>query len=198
MIKLVDRLYPEVNFEAFLRDRDGKIVKDSIRRAHNVFTTTGKNWLSKLVAWETVAPIDVPYTQRRVRWMGVGTGVQSEVTSVTSILNPAIYDAGSAVLAPITATTHPTSTSVRFTRTYGTSEISFGGPVILTEAGLFADVNPYDFVSGGAGTEDTLAPSGTSVLDPAVGTNPPVAYKSFDPITKTSDFTFEIRWDFRF
>ena len=197
MMHLVDTIQPAANFEAFLRDRDGKVVPESVRKAHNVFTTTGKNWLSKLSAWSTIGSLDEPYTNRRVRWMGVGTGVQAEVTSVTALANPALY-AGSDFLAPISSVSFPTSTSVRFIRTYGLTEITIWGAVVLTEAGLFADVNPYDFVTGGEGSEDTLAPSGTSVLDPTIGSNPPVAYKSFDPITKTQDFTLEIRWDLRY
>lgn len=199
-MRFVDDIAPLVNFEAFLRDKDGKVVPDSIRRAHNVFTTSGRNWLSKLVAWHDLSSTpDDPYTNRRIRWMGVGTGAQAEVTSVTALQNAVPVTTGpttylKAVTAPVT---FPTSTSVRFITTFATTDVSISGPAIVTEAGLFADVDPYNFVAGGEGEEDDQG-SGTSVLDLDSGVNPPVAYKSFDPITKTQDFILELRWDFRF
>jgi len=196
-MRLQDSIAAMANFEVFLRDKDGRVVPESIRRAHNVFTTTGRNWLSKLCGWRTLGSPDEPYTNRRVRWMAVGTGSQPEVTSVTSLQTPTLF-LGSDYLAPISSVSFPTSTSIRFTRVFGLTEVSISGPVVLTEAGLYVDVNPYNFVTGGEGFEDTVAPVGTSVLNPEIGTNPPAAYKNFDPITKTQDFTLELRWDLRF
>jgi hypothetical protein len=196
---LVDSIGPVANFEAFLRDKEGRVVPDSIRRAHNVFTVSGRNWLSKLVAWFDLSTTpDDPYTNRRVRWMGVGSGSQAEVTNVTALQNAVpVTTSPTEYLKAISSVEFPTSTSVRFNTTFGTTEISEFGPVVVTEAGLFADVEPYNFVSGGEGEEDTQG-SGTTVLDLDSGTNPPAAYKSFDPITKTQDFTFELRWELRF
>jgi hypothetical protein len=48
------------------------------------------------------------------------------------------------------------------------------------------------------GTEDVAASGVNTTLDPKLGTNSPIAYKVFDVLTKTQDFTLEIRWDFRF
>jgi len=59
---------------------------------------------------------------------------------------------------------------------------------------LFGDVNP----ASGAPTEDLPWTPGGTTLDPADGNNPPIAYKAFDGLTKTVDFTLEIRWEFRF
>ena len=49
----------EANMWLCMRER-GKLVPGSIRDGHNAFTVTGKNWLSKLVAWSTVGPTDIP------------------------------------------------------------------------------------------------------------------------------------------
>ena len=181
------------NFTALLRER-GKIVPGSHREGHNVFTVTGRNWLSKIAAWSSLSA-DTPYTERRVRWIGVGTGSQLEVTTVSQLATPVITTASS-YLVPLSTVTFPTATSVRHSRTYGTSDISTTStPVVVTEAGLFVDVDTTDL----AGTEDSAVGGGVdTTLDPTVSTNPPIAYKAFDPITKTQDFTLEIRWDFRF
>jgi hypothetical protein len=99
-------------------------------------------------------------------------------------------------LVPIQSVEFPTSTSVRFTKEFGTAEINLTStPVTITEAGLFADVNP----GNNNATEDSpYSGPGTTTLNPTIGTNAPIAYKAFDGVTKTVDFTLEIRWEFRF
>lgn len=99
-------------------------------------------------------------------------------------------------IAPVQTPEFPSSTSVRFIKEFGANEITTTGvPVTVTEAGLFADVNP----AAGAPTEDIPVGGGTTTtLAPTLGSNPPVAYKSFEGLTKTVDFTLEVRWDFRF
>jgi hypothetical protein len=187
------------NFEACLR-HNGKLVRGSRRLGHNIFTVTGRNFLAKLVSWHTVGAADVPYTQRRVRWIGLGTGTQLEAPTVTS-LNHATLATAANYLVPIQAVEFPTSSSVRFIKEFSLTEITLSSTLVsITEAGLFADVSPaqpgnpndgYDDVAHDPGIVDT-------VLNPASATNPPVAYKAFEGIAKTVDFTLEIRWDFRF
>jgi hypothetical protein len=182
------------NVHLFLRER-GKIVPGSHRWGHNVFTITGRNLLSKLLAWQTIAATDIPFTHRRTRWMGVGIGGQPEVTTVAALAQPTLVNSTD-YLATIQSVTFPTSTSVRFIKEFSTSEITVtGAPVTVTEAGLYGDVSP----ANAGGTEDvghTVATDPT--LNPTVSTNPPIAYKAFEGITKTVDFTLEIRWEFRF
>ena len=182
----------EANFFALMRER-GKLVPGSHRVGHNVFTITGRNWLSKLMAWKTIGPIDGPYTNRRARWMGLGIGTSLEVPTVSRLVQPVIAT-GSEYLVPIQSSEF-TSTSVLLIREFGLSEVTFTNtPIPITEAGLFTDVNP----AAGAPTEDIeVGGSVHTTLDPAVETNPPVAYKAFDALTKTVDFTLEIRWELR-
>jgi len=186
------------NVSLLLRER-GKLV--TTREGHNVFTFTGRNLLSKLLAWETVAGVDIPYTNRRVRWMGVGIGTQLEVTTVEGLNSP-WKATDSDYLVGIQETTFPTSTSVRFTTEFGTTLISRPDPVAVTEAGLFADVSPAKLTGTGIrnGTEDRGYGGDDShtVLSPVSGISAPIAYKAFEPLTKTVDFTLTIRWDFRF
>jgi FlaG/FlaF family flagellin (archaellin) len=200
MIHLVDHPVREItmNMWACMRER-GKLVPGSHREGHNVFTTTGKNWLSKLTAWQTIAGADVPYTNRRVRWMSVGTGSQLEVANVVALANAAVADSVGNYLTAISAPqTFPLSTSVLFSKEFAVNEITVSGaPVSITEAGLFVDVADAD---NDGGTEDSAVDPGTTetTLDPAVANNPPVAYKAFEPLTKTVDFTLEIHWELRY
>jgi hypothetical protein len=182
----------EANVELFMRER-GKLV--ATRRGHNVFTVTGRNLLSKLIAWSAVAGMDVPFTHRRARWIGVGIGTQLEVATVSALSQPVIVSSPGVYLAALQSAEFPTATSVRFIKEFGTSEITVGGlPITITEAGLFADVSPG---ASGATEDQAWTPGGTT-LDPTSGTNPPICYKTFEGLTKTGDFTLEIRWEFRF
>lgn len=193
-MRLRDQIHAEANLWMCLRER-GKIVPGSLREGHNVFTISGRNWLSKLCAWSTVSSTDSPFTERRVRWIGVGTGSLLEVTTVSALSVPSLATSVD-YIAPIQTPEFPSATSVRFIKEFGTNEITVTGvPVTVSEAGLFADVNP----AAGAPTEDIPAGGGvTTTLTPTLGSNPPVAYKSFEGLTKTVDFTLEVRWDFRF
>lgn len=186
----------QANMWACMRER-GKTVPGSIREAHNVFTITGRNLLSKLMAWETIAGVDVPYTNRRPRWIGVGIGNQLEVSNVVSLANSVVVDSLGNYMVPITSPqTFPLSTSTLFTKEFATNEITLtGAPVSVSELGLFADVAS---AATEGGIEDTEYDVGQGTLNPAVATNPPIAYKSFEPLTKTVDFTFEVRWEFRY
>jgi hypothetical protein len=115
---------------------------------------------------------------------------------VSGLVTPALVTSTD-YLVTVQSVTFPTSTSVQFIREFGLSEITVAGlPVTVTEAGLFADVNP----ATAGGTEDVAVDPGTidTTLDPSVSTNPPIAYKAFEGLTKTVDFTLEVRWEFRF
>lgn len=187
------------NFFAVLRE-GGKIVPGSRREGHNIFTTTGRNWLAKLVAWYSTASGDTPFTRRRVRWIAMGTGLQIEAATVSQLATP-VLGTSTNYMVPLQVVEFPTSNSVRFIKEFLLNEITFSPtPVILREAGLFADVNPASTGGSTDGSEDVPLDPGSveTTLNPAVSTNPPVAYKSFEPLTKTVDFTLEVRWDFRF
>ena len=196
MIRHIEDIVVECN--VYLRMRKfGKIVSGSEREGHNILTVTGKNWLSKLIGWKTIAGADVPYTHRRVRWMGVGSGTQLEVSTVSALAQPRLATSTD-FLRPIQRIEFPSSTSVRFFREFGTSEITVSSNAVpVSEVGLFADVSP----ATAGGFEDMsyepLNPTLTT-LNPTIGTNPPIAYKAFEALTKSPDFTFEVSWEFRF
>lgn len=185
------------NFHLIARER-GKIVPGTLREGHNVFTTVGRDWLAHLVAWQTVGAPDVPFTQKRVRWVGVGTGSQAETVNVSALTTPALVSP-TLYLGAIHTATFPSTAIVRFYKEFFTNEISLPAQglavVPITEAGLFADVFP---VSTAGGTDDTPLGGYDTTLDPELGTNPLIAYKAFPVVNKTVDFNLEIRWEFKF
>jgi hypothetical protein len=197
----------DINIEAnllirLIDPRTRREVPGSRREAHNVFTTTGRDWLAHLCVWGGVGTgpggADVALTQRRLRWMGVGTGTtQLEVEGVTSLETPVPVDESGNYLAPIQGHTFPAVKQVRVFKEFSTTEISTSiTPVVpITEAGLFVDIFP---VSANGGTDDSAVGFEDTTLSRLVQFNAPVAYKQFDVINKTQDFNLEIRWEFRF
>jgi len=186
------------NVRVHMRER-GKIVPGSHREGHNVFTLTGKNWLTRLVAWHTIsAPPadDFPYTHRRVRWVAVGSGGQLEVSTVSALVTPVPYATGQ-YLAPLDSVSFPTSTSVRFQKEFAANEITISGvPVNVSEFGLFADTNPASTTT--ANDDSPFGLGEDTILDPTVLNNPPIAYKAIEALPKTVDFTLVTEWEFRF
>lgn len=183
--------YPESNFWAYLQDERGKVVPGSYREGHNVFTMRGREWLSKLVVWQSLgsfpsAGLDVPVTNERFRWIGVGTSSQLEQVEVNKLVSPLTITTGpDAYIKVVGALSRPTTFSVKFTTTFmGTEFAHHGAQVVLSEAGLFVDVDP----PGAPG------PS----LSTGSPNNVPVAYKTFDPLTKQTSQTLTIGWEFRF
>jgi len=176
-------------FQAETRER-GKLVAHV--EGENIWTLTGREYLTELIPLLAHSPRAV-YRADRVAYIGLGVGSQPEIANITSLVSPVSYSPGE-FLAPVaTPATFPatatasTKTSVRFIREFGTAEISVGSDVVLTEAGLFTDGDPDNNWALGA-------PTGFA----ASSDRAPVAYKSFDPITKTTDFTLRVIWEVRF
>lgn len=176
-------------FQAETRER-GKLVQQT--EGFNVWTLTGREYLAELIALQASSPRTV-YRDDRISYIGLGSGSQAEEAEVSSLVTPIPYSPGeflAPVLSPATfpaSSASATKTAVRFIREYGLSEISLGFDVVLTEAGLFTDGNP----------EDDWALNAPTGLDGA-GDRAPMAYKTFEPITKTTEFTLRVIWEVRF
>jgi len=176
------------NFKAFLTE-GGVLVPGSTREGHNVITDYGREWLARLVPWETItgALDDVPYSNMRVRWIAVGTGGLVEVPGISQMGSAVTYD-GVNYLCPLDPVsgrswrTHPVPTSVKFKHEFPGVELPGIVATPAREAALFADY--YD---------------GAPTLDPTVATHTPVAYKRIDPpLTKGGAQTLTIEWELRF
>jgi len=176
-------------FQAETRER-GKLVGRS--EGFNVWTLTGREYLAELIAIRAVSPRTL-YRDDRISYIGLGSGSQAEEANIPSLVDPIPYAPGE-FLAPVASpATFPASaasstrTAVRFIREYGLSEISLGYDVVLTEAGLFTDGNP----------DDDWALNAPTGID-AAGDRAPMAYKTFEPITKTTEYTLRVIWEVRF
>jgi hypothetical protein len=169
MIKLVEDVIVEANF-ALCLTKDGEYVPGSMRGGHNVFTLTGREYLAQVIA---------PFFGRndKIFWMGVGDGSQPEVASVDRLANNIPYAAG-LWLKAIQSEDFPTSpaTSVAFLLEFTEDEISIAGvPAEIREIGMF-----------------------TSDMIESLENQPPVAYKTFEPLNKTNQFRLSVRWEVRF
>jgi len=186
-----------VNFSAILK-KNGKEVER--REVHNVLTDVGADWLAHLVAWHSLGDPDVPVTQRRVRWIGVGTGTsQDELPGVVKIEVPTPVDDAGNYLAALDGSEFPDAEvpTARFFKEFGTGDITTViNPIVpITEAALFVDVHRVGEIGGYSDS-----PWGTlsTTLNPLNSDNPPVTYARFEPITKTRDYSLEFHWDYRF
>lgn len=170
-----------------MRER-GKIVSGSLREGHNIWTTTGREFDALKKTIQT--PPTTTYRNDAVGYIGVGTGTQVEDVNVTSLVTPVQYAIGVYLatldLADFPLT--PTRTTVRYKRLYLANEITIapGSSVNITELGLFTNGSPIASPAYNAGTRD-----------PSVGTDPPVAYKTFEPFTKKDTLEFEVLWEIR-
>ena len=172
-----------------LRER-GKIVPGSRRSGHNVWTNTGREYLSMLMSY---APNGTPFRNDRIAYMGVGTGFQTEDSSVAGLISPAAYY-GTSFLAPIDNSVtgfplRPTRTTVRYVRIFTESDITPGNsaPVLVSEFGLFTNGHNNSFT---VDARDTTL--GNAALQA------PVAYKAMtEPIEKTSGIELELDWEIR-
>ncbi len=159
----------------------------------NIWTLTGREFLAELIALQATSPRTL-FRNDRVAYIGMGSGAQAEVSNITSLVAPVPYKSGeflAAVAAPATFPTSGTSTTntaVRFIREFSTGEISLGYNVVLTEAGLFTDGDPDNDWDTASTPTDFSTASGRA----------PVAYKAFEPVTKTTQFTLRVIWDVRF
>lgn len=120
---------------------------------------------------QTDAMPEVQRLERPVRITAANTG------------SPALppYDAADLWLGQVQSpAVKPTPTSVRFTRVFSQTEVSFGPftRVPLTEIALFLHSASDTYIN--------------------VYNNTAVAYDTFDPFNKTSAISFQVDWDWRF
>jgi hypothetical protein len=178
------------HFQMEIRER-GKLV--GCREGDNIWTLTGREYLAELIGLQALAT-RTTFREDRVAYIGVGSGAQEEVSNITSLVDPVPYKTGEFLAALSMPATFPTSgtstttTAIRFVREFSTSEISLGYNVVLTEAGLFTDGDPDDDWNTSSPPTDFATAAGRA----------PVAYKAFEPVTKTTQYSLRVVWDVRF
>jgi len=187
--------YREGNFTATLR-KDGLEVDR--RHGHNVVTDYAREeWLPKLLTWASLGngiTDDVPNSDARLRWIGVGEGWRPEIPAVKFLEAPLAVDYGPPVvylgeIAP-GSMTNPVVTSIRINHSFLGSDLAAMGDVDITEFGLYAGyLDTVFYPEWETGTR----------MDPESAINPVVAYKSFiDPLTVGVVNTLDVQWEIRF
>lgn len=170
-------------------DRTGRLQKRVT--GENILTLTGREFYTELAVLAAFSGPGMFFRNDRLGYFGLGKGAQAEVPEVLGLVDPVEYLSGqflAAVQAPATFPASVTTRTVsRLTREYGRSEISFGGAVVVTEAGIFSNGDPADNWNTAARPTDMASTSADS----------PFFYKAFEPVTKTVDTTLRLIWELR-
>jgi hypothetical protein len=182
---------PQIKGHFQLETREGGKLRQRTE-GFNIWTLTGREYIAEIVALQARSP-RTTFRDDRIAYIGMGSGAQAEVSSIESLVDPVVYKTGEYLAALDAPATFPTSgtattnTAVRFVREFSQGEISLGYNVVLTEAGLFTDGDPNDNWDYVTPVTDFATAAGRA----------PMAYKTYEPITKTVDFTLRAIWDLR-
>lgn len=207
-MRLLETVEVKNNLKLIARER-GKIV--ARREGHNIWLDIGREYLASVIALASYGP-DVPQRNDRVKYMGFGIGGTRQIApamanvppmstaypgaNVQTDLDPEVIrlerpvrisggttpspgGAGDVWLGTIQAPAiHTTPREVTFRRLFTQSEVSYStfSSVPLSEVGLYTSL---------------AVPIGTI-------SNSPVAYDTFDTISKTGAFEIEVEWTVRF
>lgn len=197
---ITDILPTQIHIEGFVsmvcRER-GKIVRGTHRQGKNIVTLAGREFYARVGSYSSYSPL-TKARQDGIRYVGFGVGTTPEVSSISKLVSPIAYDSasGGLFLAELAIPTYPFQTSgsfgtvARYTREFAETELSVGGDVTLTEAGLYTDGSPSSSpVPFTPGTRvRTLA---------AAAFQAPNAYKTFEPLLKTQNFVLQVAWEMR-
>lgn len=204
-LRIVDTIEVKQNLKLIARER-GKIV--ALREGHNIWLDLGREWIANLIGLQSLSP-DTPQEDNRLKYMGLGIGGTRQLApgtanagdlladypgtnnqtdtdpGVTTLERPVRVTGGSGaptagdlwIAANQVPTDHLTATSATFRRVFTQLEVSYHPylTVPMSEIGLF---------HAGA--------------DPQYYLNNPVAYDTFDTISKTSAVELEVEWTIRF
>lgn len=179
--------------------RDG-VVEETVY-GNNIWTTTGRQFLSDLVRYSDYSN-DTKVRQDRIAYLGVGLGTQVASINILSLVEPTPFE-GTTFLAKMDSSSSASGvdnsgnpyTAVTFVRNFTAAQLldfdNSNGPLVLREVGLYTDGDQNnDFAVGNIESVNSMS-----------GQTPgfaPVAYKTFEPITKTGDYSLRITWQVRF
>lgn len=206
MIEFLRRFYPSAFLADILKQdpairgcfhvetREGGKLRES-RDGWNIWTLTGREYLSELITLSAINPTREVLREDRIAYIGMGTGAQPEVSNIQSLVVATPYRSTEFLAKLAVPPVFPSSgtgtakTSVQFVREFGTNELSLGFSIVLSEAGLFTDGDPDNNFSIALPFPSSMA---------AASGRSPMAYKTFEPITKTMQFSLRVVWEVRF
>ena len=214
-----DELEPAANV-AISVYRDGKLIDQRV--SHNVFTNTGRTWLSRLVGSSdyTQSPPAV-HNPDKIMYMGFGCGGalqtdttfatgQTELVTVTSLQDPVPISIDGDQRLYLKQVDNQTNSSIYFPGDFRTRFI-----VDIAESELSFTDNRTRISNANVGTSVPISEAGlylscanprfTHDADPAspleadpAGPNKLVAYNIFDPIHVTPNVILRVEWELRF
>jgi hypothetical protein len=205
------------NLKIIARER-GKIV--GRRDTHNIFLNTGREWLSRLIAYQSYNP-DVVQRDDRIRYMGFGIGGTRQLALATANSAPIggpgnPYEAGSATGVGANAQTDLDRTVTSLERPVRVTGGSSSYPGVSGDVWLGTIQAPAVHTTGTSVTfrrmflqdEVSYLPFAsvplsevmlfTSAANPSFYLNTGVAYDTFDTLSKTSAISIEVEWTFNF
>lgn len=204
-LRFADRIEVKSNLELTMRER-GKIVDRRV--GHNIFLNLGREWLARLITYQTFGP-DVPEEDQRVKYMGLGIGgTQQLISPVPSPVGTTYTGTNSQTDTDATVTTleRPVRISGSSTAYPGIAGDAWVGQVqapaghpIATQT-VFRRVFTQTEVSYAPFLSVPLSEVGLflSGSDPENYQNTMIAYDTFDTISKTVAFELEVVWTIRF
>ena len=153
------------------------------REGSNIWTLEGRKYSAMLKTYQSYAPL-TPTRQDRIKYIGVGSGTQPEVSTVSKLVTPVAFNVATDYLATLDLPIfNVDGTEVTFSRSFATNEISVVGTVSISEIGIFTD-----------GVAPTYAPGTRPISLAAANSQVPMGYKSFEPFSKTTDITLQIQY----
>lgn len=207
----------EVKYNLHIEARErGKLVR--VSDTHNIFVDSGRNWLAQLMGYNTLptpptAPniITDPYTNHRIRYIGVGIGgdrqhyptsyfnsppldfysatfLQNDTTPAVSHLETPVPCYGVGVgttfwLAQVTnVTTGLPNGQIRFTRVFTEDELSYNGFPLIPISEVAL------FTNDANPTTDPY---------PVRYDGPMVAYDTLDTFPKNNSIVLQFDWTLR-
>jgi hypothetical protein len=206
-MKVIEDITIKSNLVLTARAR-GKIV--ARRVGHNIWLNLGREYLAALISYSSFSPL-TPERDDRLRYMGLGLGGTRQLglatanaaplvtaypgtnaqtdsePSITRLERPVRIAGGATAypgspgdvwLAQVQAPAqHPTATQTVLSRLFTGVDVSYAPflTVPVSEIGLF-----------------------TGSANPEVFDNTPVAYDTFDSLSKTGAFELEVAWTIRF
>lgn len=218
-VSAVDQFDPNVNLvlRAYTREEDGALTPYAERRLHNVMTTTGRNWLVRLLgASNNGASPPTAHTTAKIKYIGLGAGgcLQTDTRLLaTQVEHAGVLALEDPVPFSVSGTTATYLKAVR-NQVAGTQFFPGDGRTIFVLDVLETEVSFTGSAARGSGTVlNTAVPVSEAGLylstatptydqtnnlgvDPTAA-NQLVCYGVFDPVPVNPNTVLRVEWELR-
>jgi len=214
-MRFIETIEVKTNLIIIARER-GKIVQRS--ESHNIFLDLGREWLSRLIAYNSYSP-EAYQRDDRVRYIGLGIGGVRQIAPGVANQSPVggpgdPYEASSAVGIGSNVQTDMNRSVTALERPVRLRGSSLGYPGVGGDVWLGQLQAPVEHSTGTSATfrrvftqEEvsytpfTSLPISEAMLcttraDPGFYLNTGIAYDCFDTVSKNSAISLEVEWTF--